>query len=87
MARKTAEPDVGQLGANLSLVQPAFPTRRAIVGGAMIAGVASPRDGAAILFHNDRVWVFGGSASKEPLDLGDVAHGRIRQKTEPFSSY
>jgi hypothetical protein len=31
----------------------------------------SPRDGAAILFHNDRVWVFGGSASKEPLDLGD----------------
>ena len=91
MARKTAEPDVGQPGANLSLVQPAFPTRRAIVGGAMIAAVVwalsyrpapdppwtrltgkaswSPRDGAALLFHNNRLWVFGGS--KEILDLGD----------------
>jgi len=94
MARKTAEPDIERLGTNLSLVQPAFPTRRAIVGGAVVTGGVvwalsyrpaldppwtrligkaswSPRDGAAILFHHDRVWVFGGSPSNEILDLGD----------------
>ena len=83
----------GQTGRNLSLIQPVFPTRRAILGGAVITGVVwafsyrpaldppwtrltgkaswFPRDGAAILFHNDRLWMFGGSASNEVLDLGD----------------
>ena len=87
------EPSIGQPGSNLSPIQPTFPTRRAIVGGAVISGVVwalsyrpapdppwtrltgkaswSPRDGAAILVHNDRLWMFGGSASNEILDLGD----------------
>jgi len=74
-------------------VHPAFPTRRAIVGGAAVAGVAwaltyrptpdrpwtqltgkapwSPRDGTALLVHNDSLWVFGGSASNQILDVGD----------------
>jgi hypothetical protein len=78
---------------SLGLIQPIFPTRRAIVGGAAITGVVwalsyrpapdppwirlagkafwSPRDGAALLSHNDRLWMFGGSASSEILDLGD----------------
>lgn len=79
--------------ANAGLAQPMFPTRRAIVGGAIVAGGVwalsyrpspdppwnpltrnaswSPRDGTALLFHNDRVWIFGGSASNEILDVGD----------------
>ena len=31
----------------------------------------SPRDGAALLAHNERLWVFGGSASNQILDVGD----------------
>jgi hypothetical protein len=94
MVRKTTEPDAGQPGTNQNRVQPLFPTRRAIVGGAVIAGAVwvlsyrpspdpnwtrlvgkaiwSPRDGAALLLQNDRVWLFGGSPSNEILDLGDV---------------
>lgn len=74
-------------------IHPAFPTRRAVVGGAAIAGVVwaltyrptpdrpwtrltgkapwSPRDGAALLVHNDSLWVFGGSAPNQVLDVGD----------------
>ena len=91
MDRKTAEPKAQ--GASLNVAQPSFPTRRAIVGGAVIGVAAwtlsyrpspdppwtrltgkapwSPRDGAAVLFHNDRIWVLGGSPSSEVLDSGD----------------
>ena len=31
----------------------------------------SPRDGAALLVHNDRLWLFGGSAPSQILDVGD----------------
>jgi hypothetical protein len=93
MVRKATQPHIGQPGTDQSLIQPVFPTRRAIVGGAVVTGVVwalsyrpaldppwtrltgkafwSPRDGAAIHFHNDRLWMFGGSASTETLDLGD----------------
>src|SRR2546421_7305710 len=91
MDRKTAEPEAR--GASRNVAQSAFPTRRAIVGGAVIGVAAwtlsyrpspdppwtrltgkapwSPRDGAAVLFHNDRIWVLGGSPSSEVLDSGD----------------
>ena len=92
MVRKMTAPAIGQPGSNPGLLQPGFPTRRAIIGGAAISGVVwtlsyrpapdppwtritgkafwSPRDGAALLFHNDRLWLLGGSANQE-LDLGD----------------
>ncbi len=31
----------------------------------------SPRDSAALVSHNDRLWMFGGSAPNQGLDLGD----------------
>lgn len=71
----------------MSFHDPAFPTRRAIIGGAVIGGATwalsfrpspgppwtllsykaswSPRDGAALLSHNDRLWLFGGSGPKQ----------------------
>ena len=86
-------PESEQAGTRPSLSRPVFPTRRAILGGAIVAGSVwalsyrpspdppwttltrnaswSPRDGAALLFHNDRLWLFGGSASNGELDLGD----------------
>jgi len=76
-----------------SVRDPAFPTRRAIIGGAAVAGVVwaltyrptpdprwtrlmdkapwSPRDGAALLVHNGSLWVLGGSAPNQILDIGD----------------
>ena len=80
-------------GTSLGLSRSVFPTRRAIIGGMIVAGGVwalsyrpspdppwtpltrnatwPPRDGAALLFHNDRLWLFGGSASNQEWDLGD----------------
>ena len=88
-----AGPSIGRPSTRTSAVDPGFPTRRAIVGGAAVAGIVMalsyrptpdrawtrltgkapwfPRDGAALLFHNDRLWLFGGSRKSQELDIGD----------------
>src|SRR5262245_53513153 len=84
-------PGICRRGTSASLDDRAFPTRRALIGGAVIASAVtalsyrpspdrpwvllsdkapwSPRDGAALLLHDDRLWLFGGSAFDH--DLGD----------------
>ena len=93
MFHEMATPKNTQPGTSSGLSRPVFPTRRAILGGTIVAGGVwalsyrpspdppwtpltrnafwSPRDGAALLFHNDRAWIFGGSGSQEILDVGD----------------
>jgi hypothetical protein len=88
------ERSIGRPSSGVNLIDPAFPTRRAIVGGAVITGVVSalsyrptpdppwtpittsaiwlPRESAGFHTHNDRLWLFGGSAPHQGLDLGDA---------------
>jgi hypothetical protein len=88
-----ADPSTGQSGTYVNRIDSTFPTRRAVVGGAVIAGTVwalsyrpapdppwylikasatwLPRDGAGFHEHNGRLWLFGGSALHQGLDLGD----------------
>jgi hypothetical protein len=88
------ERSIGRPSSGVNLIDPAFPTRRAIVGGAVITGVVSAlsyrptpdppwtpittsaiwlsRESAGFHTHNDRLWLFGGSAPRQGLDLGDA---------------
>jgi hypothetical protein len=88
-----AEPSIGQSGTYVNRIDSTFPTRRAAVGGAVIAGAVwvlsyrpapdppwtlvktsaiwPPRDGAGFYEHNGRLWLVGGSAQHQGLDLGD----------------